>query len=88
MRTARRLSCFLVGYLMGLLATELAAQNDAMLSVPLVGRDAFLMKSSMNVYYQTVLNVRCCTIILVEKEKLCFTVVSFKVLCPAEQGPT
>ena len=50
-----------------LLATEFAAQNDGILSVPPVGRDACIMKSSMNVYYQTVLNVRNCTIILVKK---------------------
>ena len=67
MRTARRLSCLLVRYLMALLATKLAAQNDGMLSVPLMGRDACIMNRSMNVYCQTELNVCCCTITLVEK---------------------
>jgi hypothetical protein len=55
---------------MTLLASELAEQNDGMLGAPLVGPDAYIMKSSMNVYYQTVLNVRYCNIILVEKKRL------------------
>jgi len=65
---------------MALLATELAAQNDGMLSVPLMRRDVCIMESPMNVYYQTVLNLRCCTTVLVERKKLCFTVVSFKAI--------
>jgi hypothetical protein len=76
-RTARRLFCVLVRYLKTLLATELAGHNDDMLGETLVGRDACIIESSMNVYCWTVLNVRYCNIILVGKKKLCFTMVSF-----------